>query len=462
MILVQNHLLPLNGNKVITFFAIILLCSSCGTTSKTVKSGDKNKPVVKSDVKTSRPLLPDKVDTLEWKEIKTEKEIREDPVVRNHKDDLKNTEEKLGKISELNMLALLPFRFSEVDTSQRNIPMANLRFVQYYAGMKLAIDHFKKENKIPVQISIIDSGDESQFGDIVSMNEKSYPDVIIGPYRIESVKKAALWAKENKKIVISPWISSPSIADQNPYYFQAKAGLITHFYKINEHARANFPIENIILISKSKEESRLKIFNTPLYGDASIKEEIITEVDLSTKADPIIEKLLHGNGPTVFILPFASSRDENYVYHFLRRVSSEANKKEIYIYGLYKWTEMKPEILEYINRLNVRLSISNFVDTDRHAVKEFKRKYFEIYRDFPGDDAMEGHDLSLYLLRAFNKHGLFFYQFKDDNSQDYLETQFQFEPVYKDSNSDKSIIEYYENSYIKIVEVRDNRYKILD
>ncbi len=462
MILVQSPRQPLSGNNLVYFLLVAMFFCSCGTSKKVVKSNVPKELPEKNEKVNIISHLPEKVDTLIWTEIKTTPVIKEQDQNDKLKDLADEKIEKSDSFDELNILAMLPMRSDEIDTSERNIPLTNLRFVHYYAGMKMAIERFRQEKSIPVRIQVHDSGDDTQFAEIIKKENEFIPDVLIGPYRIESVKQAAVWAKEQKKIVISPWISSPSITEANPYYFQAKAGLIRHFSRINEHVRAHFPIENIVLISKSKEESRLKLFNIDSFNSSDIKEEIISENDIAVRAEPILEKLLKASGPTVFILPFVSSRDENYVYHFLRRVSAEATNKEVYIYGFYKWIEMKPEILEYINRLNVRLSISNFVDADKNSVKEFKKKYFEKYKEFPSDDAMEAYDLNLYLLRSCNKYGKQFYRFQEADSPDYLETQFIFKPVYKESNGRSGEIEYFENSYIKIVELRDNRYKIVD
>lgn len=460
MILVQSHPLQLSGNNIVCLLASMFILLSCGTSGKVVKTPVAKKLVVHIDKNNNKAQLPEKIDTIDWKEEPVKIILHEEKNVPEIKLE-KPEEEKITPLTKLNVLALIPFRSDEIDTTGRNIPISNLRFVHYYAGMKMAIEEFRVQESIPVSINVFDSGEENHSGGILSTSGNTL-DLVIGPYKIDAVKKAAIWAKENNTILISPWISSPSITERNPYYFQAKAGLNTHFNKINDHARTFFPVENIILISKSKEESRLKLFNSELYGAASIKEEIISEEDLAIRAEPILEKLFKSTGPTVFILPMASSRDENYIYHFLRRVTSEMRNKEVYIYGLYKWIEMKTEILEYVSKLNVRISISNFVDNDRPIVKEFKKKYFEKYREFPSDDAMEAYDLTKYLLRSFNKYGKKFYLNNNEPPQDYLETQFHFVPVYKNKNNRTDEIEYFENCYIKLVELKEYKFKIID
>lgn len=215
-------------------------------------------------------------------------------------------------------------------------------------------------------------------------------------------------------------------------------------------------------MSKSKVDSRAKYFNEGFTGKDLIQEEIISEEDLSKSIEPILEKYLKADGPTVFILPMASSKDENYIYQFLRRVSAEKKTKPVYIYGLSKWTELKTDIFDFINTLNVRLSISNFTDESRTDIKNFRRKYFDEYREFPGDDALEGYDVAQYLIGALLKSELPFQienlkqQFKP------LETEFEIKPVYKTNNTSPDVPDFYENSFIRIVEIKNNRYNVIE
>jgi ABC-type branched-subunit amino acid transport system substrate-binding protein len=431
---------------------------SCGTTKKVVKNKPANKPEEKKEEKVVHKNLPEKIDTIVWKEIPAksdDKEIPEESSKEINKTDI-------IPLAQIHMMALIPFKAGDSDTSLNNISSANLRFVHYYAGIKMALDEFNRSEQIPIKLDVFDTGESDRSSEILNENQSALPQIVIGPYKSEALKLVADWAKKNKTIVISPWISSSTITEKNPYYFQVKAGLNAHYQLINEHVRSQFPLENILLISKSKEESKLKLFNNQQSGLKDLKEEIISEEDIAIRPEPILEKFLKEDGPTVFVLPLASLRDENYIYHFLRRVISEKKNKTVYVYGMYKWLDMKSEIQEYINSLNVRISMSNFVDSDRPEVKAFKRKYFEWYNEFPSEDAMEGYDLIKYLIRSMKKYGKSFYLNVDEPSEEYLETQFTFKPVKKNSQSPDSEIDYYENSYIKLVEIKENKIKVIE
>ncbi|MGB4968657.1 MAG: ABC transporter substrate-binding protein [Saprospiraceae bacterium] len=463
MISVQSHRLLSNGNKHFIFnLLLVLLVFACGTTKKssTVKPTKRpEKP--KLEDKTPKNL-PEKIDTIQWKE---EVPSKDDKIIVPDKDNPPTQTEKLpntNSTDQLQLVALIPFKVDEIDTTSNKIPGQNLRFVHFYSGMKLALDELNQVKATYVQFDIFDTEEMDVSKNILQKYESKLPHIIIGPYKSDALKYAADWAKKNQTVVISPWISSSSITEKNPYYIQAKAGLNSHYQLISSHVRTHFPIENTILISRSKEESKARIFNDTLLHLSAIHEEFISEDDLAKNADPILEKYFKAEGPTIFILPLASTRDENYIYHFLRRVISEKKNKTVYVYGLSKWLEMKAEILEYINVLNVRLSISNFVDADKPEVVNFRKKYFNVYREFPSDDAMEGYDLTKFIVSSLRNYGEHFYTQEFKSNEKYLQTDFQLKPVYKNNNKLFSDIEYYENQYIKLIEIKNNRYKMID
>ncbi|NOT38731.1 MAG: amino acid ABC transporter substrate-binding protein [Saprospiraceae bacterium] len=462
MILAASHRQPLNGNKRLLIFFLffsLLFFSQCATRKSIPVNTQKNPPAKPTSEK------PVKIDTVVWKNEPAKK--AETPVVTpstNKSDEVvyKPTGKYKKEIDQLRIVALVPFKTSGNDTSTSRINSASTRYVHFYAGMNMAIDELSREAGKKVVIDVYDCESVEEAAVSLANYSNMAPHIIIGPQKVEALKYVATWSKDHETTLISPWVSSPSITEENPYYIQTKAGLSAHYQNINEHARAKYPTENIILISKSIDESKLKNFNdSNKYKD--IVEKIIKENDLATGVDPIITPMLKETGPTVFILPMASSKDENYIYHFLRRVVSEKTNKEIIVYGMYKWLEMKADIIDYMNVYKIRLSISNYFDQDNQNIKSFKKRYFDKYREFPSQDALEGYDVMKYSIRNLRAHGSDF-QFKNLPPHiSYLETMFDIKPIHKlITPGGAPVLQYYENAYVKIVELRNNRYRIVE
>ncbi len=459
MILVQNLLQLLSGNKfAATYFLplTLLACESSKALVQTNPSGPWNENAPHA------PVQALKVDTVRWVDI-TERKTNLNQAL-TQPEIAAFQEVTSTQLGEYTILALLPIRAAEVDTSASRIPPSSLRFLQYYAGMKIAIEEENQQSGPHITVHISDTGAEEAYDLLVHRVKEKKPHLIIGPYKTESLKNLAAWAKQHKISIVSPWISSPNLVDKNPYYIQAKAGLIAHYHLINQHVRQNFPLSNVYLISKLPSESKAKHFNDSNVYSVPIAEKIFSESELVSSTVPLLAPLLKdGAAPTVFILPLASFKDENYIYHFLRRLNAEKGEKQVIVYGLSKWLEMKGEITDFINSMNVRLSISNFADMDDPLVKGFKKKYYNEFREFPSMEAMEGYDLMKYCMNMLRKYGKDFQFAAAIGDGSFLETQFHIRPIFKSkANTDIFAADYFENSYVKLVEVRANRFRLLD
>ena len=131
---------------------------------------------------------------------------------------------------------------------------------------------------------------------------------------------------------------------------------------------------------------------------------------------------------------------------------------------MYKWIELKSDILDYVNTLKIRLSISNYFDNDESNIRAFKKRYFNTYREFPTEEALEGYDLMKYVVRSLKTNLYPFHWYSLGSMGNYLETEFNVSPVFKssDQNKDPWNADYFENSFVKIVEIRSNRYRVIE
>jgi len=467
---VQNHLLPLSGNSIgIFLFCLLIAGTSCAT--RKIVNKPVPKPADKEVTKQKNTDLPPKIDTVVWKENK-DKKSQPDKVgeksgsgkVSTSEIEKKSSKKITKEESLIRIVALLPFKTNENDTNSIKLNSASLRYVHFYAGMQMAIQEMENNVGQKIVVDVHDAPSIDEVKSNLNRYELRPPHLIIGPQKSDAVKYAAEWAKNHETSIISPWVSSSSITENNPYYIQAKAGLNAHYNLINAHVRKNFPVENIFLISKSSEDSKDWIFNDSTLYAQKIEEKIIKESDLASSNELIVGSMLKENGPTVFILPMSSNKDENFIYHFLRRVSSEKDKKEVIVYGMYKWLEMKNDIIEYLNVQKIRISLSNYIDNDQHEIKTFKRRYFDRYREFPSEDVLEGYDIMKYSIQSLNTVGPDF-QFKNLNKTiPCLETSFQIKPVSKSGISPEvsDDIDYFENAFVKIVELRNNKFRIIE
>ncbi|MBK7231667.1 MAG: hypothetical protein IPH93_05265 [Saprospiraceae bacterium] len=469
MISAANLRPPLSGNKDNHIFCwlacIALFGMSCSTSKKTVRS--ESIPEKKSaEAKKVNP--PIKVDTVIWKEKKLEPPatIENDKITTkpNPTQKKKITASKVIKASDAyQILLLLPLNATENDTNTTKINPNFLRYIHFYAGMEMAsLENNGALNK-PISLKVHGVSDSEDLQNVLEKYKNNLPHLIIGPQKVDLIKEAANWSKENQTTLISPWVSGSYLVESNPFYIQVKPNLTNQYRFMNEHARKAFAAANIILILKDDDEGKEQFFNDTSLYPRKIQVRKFKESDLVSSNELLVQNILVEHGSTVFILPMGSNKDEEFVYHFLRRVSAERDNKDVVVYGMSKWLEMKSDVFDLLHAQKVRMSAGNFSDGDSNDLKNFKRRYFDRYREFPTEDVLEGYDLMNFCLKSLNRFGTDFHLDPQQKlNEKYLQTDFDLIPMYRDPKNNSLDPDYYENSYIRMIELKNNRLKVVE
>lgn len=102
----------------------------------------------------------------------------------------------------------------EVDTTVSKIPSANIRFIHFYAGMKMAVEEVNYESGRKVILDVFDTKSNDVSISLLQKYDRTPPHLIIGPYKTDALKYATDWAKNHETTLISPWVSSSSITEK--------------------------------------------------------------------------------------------------------------------------------------------------------------------------------------------------------------------------------------------------------
>ncbi|MBK8620546.1 MAG: ABC transporter substrate-binding protein [Saprospiraceae bacterium] len=252
MISVPNHLPPLNGNKMnLLYVFVILFFIACSpkTIPATITANPTQivktiKDTVKQDV-----LLP--IDTIIWNDVSGSVSPITVPVVKEiKKPKIVGKSGKTEWKESYQLKLFIPLNSDHYQVSN----LVNNRFVQYYAGILLALEDLENQGAT-MNLEVVDT-EMGAFQASQAINEipAGSVDVIIGPFEREDLKTMASVALEKKITLISPWQTSTKIATQNEYYIQLKPNLKDHFKKIVEHAVANHGYENIAVITHQNQD----------------------------------------------------------------------------------------------------------------------------------------------------------------------------------------------------------------
>ena len=459
MISVQNLLLRLNGNKWMFLLMVGLLMGSCDTiklATNTSRPTKKRRPASKN-----RNTV--KVDTVKWRKIP---EKGDGPIT----DDLpmdSGYDLTSYKKDVYNVAMMIPLR-SRINRNKTKWTKRAFRFVNYYAGVQMAMEDLNRKGKV-IALNVYDSEYSPQkVQQLWRKKELRSADVVIGPYHKQAMSYSVKKAKEYEKTLVSPWISAKNLTTNNPFYIQIRAGLFSHYYKMLDNAYKDFDDDQIyILLKKGDLKKRNELMD--IAGQMNIDERNIhlnflyLDLDTVQFGKYVVDTtIMDQHDKSVFILPYAGSKDNDFVYDFLQKLELIKNNRNVIIYGMYKWLDYTEEIYEYINRMDVRICVNGLVDPNNEQVKKFKERYYEKFGALPTDDAIEGYDLMLFIGEQLKKSGNKFHLTAHPKKQVGLQTVYDIQPIINTSGDKlRPDLDYYENAFVELIDLRHYRFERL-
>lgn len=462
------------------FIFILLLGQSCSWFRKASSTPHKKDEV--GEIQTKKRYNPqtgkyedikdvtDKMDTVKWKEdtrrppIKTTEPKPESvPVIPQNQGDIKKENSSTKSVYHIGVL--LPFFSDKLTDSTETIYPKSAFAIEYYCGLKLALDVLKNEG-MDMVIDVADTK-SNDFNSILNRKEIKKEDLIIGPAEKDNIPAANLFSITQNINIISPYYPSLDLDKGNPNFIQVNPSLKTHCEAITKHVLDRYKPSQVVLVCREKdnESLRFKYFqdaNALIAGSSKVnplKELVVTE-DAPTLFKTDFTTYFHKGEPTVFIVP---SWSESFIAAFLRKLDIDRKNNDVVVYGMPQWLDFQQITYDYYDRLNIHVSSSSFIDPDKSEVKDFKKVYFELFGKVPEKEAYLGYDTGLYFGRLLKKYGTKF-QYKMDAEQfTGLQTRFFFYPVIQPqtTGSDlKSIPIKFENKYVNILKFKDYYFQL--
>ena len=469
MILVQNLLQLLNGNKLLV--AVCFFLVSCSTVKPMPHKG--NTQIVKGSVPTKvskRDTLEQpkgaidkehldrstgigKIDTVQWKDVSKDKT----PIKESGKVGQSGSKNNFKPIYNIKLLIPL----NSDDISDPGIS----RFTYFYAGTLLALEELKQEG-IRLKVDVIDT-DENNFKVEDNLNKiaDSNTDLIVGPFDRDGLKALLEVCKEKDIILVSPWYTSSKLTTQNPSYIQMNPNLKEHFLKLVKHSVKTYqPKEVTILARGSKDQPWIDFFESEAQKITSVK-DFFNVYNVNTDSLKL--------GPTAFfnmfksqnikavILPNYSYSDESYIYSCLRRLAAEKGTKSFSVMGMPILYDSDKIEFDFYRSLQMKLVMADYVDEDYGKIREFRRKFLDTYGEIPTVEAVKGYDLTIFLGKNIWKHGRNFQQYVEYEPSSYLQSIYDIQKAVSDDaseNQDDGYFDYYENKHLDIIEFKGNKW----
>lgn len=461
---VLNRRPPLNGNNIVACFLMVCLFFACSAPKAGVKKPGDPKPPAKDTSDKVRVYDPEsgtyilvprdavKVDTVKWTEDKS------DPLLTD-KGTIKDIPEKK---SNYEISLLVPLNSDQYTSLDGYLDAKLVRFMQYYGGMRIAADDIQ-EMGLPVKFRSYDTESSmSHLNSILKDPMVRRSDVIVGPYEKENVEEVATFGLQNETFVVSPWLPAFNIESENPYFIQVVPGLNTHASAIMDFIGTSFTSKKIFLVARNNpsEIQRLALFKK----NPKVKfEDLIIDdksIDLSSTN---LSFLLDDPDGTVFVMPYYSRTDEDFVNSFMRKLHADKGNKNVIVFGLPQWTGFNNLNSDYMESLSLHISSPNYVDTHHSSYRGFRNKFFQKYFTMPDNQAYQGYDLVMWLAKTISKEGpegLI----KGTPSDFGLSSGFGMKPIFREGASKPSEMKtplYYENSKVRILRFRDQDFQLV-
>lgn len=458
MISAPNHRQPLNGSNAFLLCLVICALCSCSTPKRVVvKPPQPSEPPVtkRDDVKQYDPdsdsviLVPRdaiKTDTIEWTEDKTPPIVTDDVI----------QPDKPVKDGAAEIALLIPFNAVNAEMfSEHQDPKLN-RFIQYYAGVRMAIDQIDSMG-LPVKVSSFDADAEAvPLSKLMAKAEIKNADVIVGPYEKKDLDILASFGLKNEIMVVSPWLPAFSGDSVNPFLIQLYPGLNTHAQAITEYIRDEMRNKKVYVVTRSNavERNRAQLFIKTEGLDA---EELVIKDSSPEMLNTDLHALMSDEKGTIFILPYFLKSEETFVNAFMRKLHADKDTREAIVFGLPQWVGYTNLNANYMESLSLHLSISSFIDVASPDYHYFKAGFYRKFHTIPDLNAFLGYDLMLWLAKSLSDHGQEGLIGHMDPQSYGLASGFDIRPVYKntlDAPQEMNVPLYYENKRIRILQYK--------
>lgn len=452
-----SHLLRSNGNRLLLCLFLLFLFS-CTTQKKVVKPVEPE-PTVKDEdkVRVYDPasgkyiLVPRgsvKVDTVQWTEEKgkpilsDEIEDIDKPVVKDH----------------YTVSLFVPLNAQNYPDLEIHLDSRLVRFMQYYAGMRLAAEELKD---LKVTFQSFDTETSSfEISNLLKDPAVRKSDVIVGPYEKEHVEQVASFGLLNQKVVISPWLPAFNVEPENPYLIQTIPGLSKNADAIMDYIADEHGDHKVFLVARNNpsEIQRLQYFkqNTRVRT-----EDLIIDDESIELAKTALDFLLEDPDGTVFVMPYYSRSDEQFVSSFLRKLHADKGTKSVIVFGLPQWTGFNSLNPNYMESLSVHISSPTHINTHHTAYRSFRDKFYRTYFVMPDNNAYQGYDLMVWIAESLARNGIQGLTGKNGNPNFGLTSGFDIRPVYKSErpSADDTPL-YFENSKVRILKYINQDFEV--
>lgn len=363
MILAQNHLLPLSGNKYCLIIFAGLFLSACSP------------KVINTPAKKTEP-------------VKIEEKKAEKPAVR---------------FSQANIALLIPFRLNEINlkTATKAEVEKSAMAIDFYQGFKIGVDSAAAMG-LNFKLNVYDSRDNNtQVAGLIQNGGLNTANLIVGPVFPQGLKFIRNYSIEKHIPVINPLAATHPDEFNNPNLISIANNIDLHIHKLGDFITKSYNPANtvVVLINPGSPEDEVMGKPVRTYFSASKKQFVFQEYASVFNMEL---KLIKNKKYVVIVC----SPDRNFVIPTLDKLVKlkNAGLLDLDLFGHPDWIKQNYNT-DKLQILHTTVTSSYKVNYTSAAVNEFIKKYRSAFRFEPGEYAFKGFDIGFYFATLLAQHG---------------------------------------------------------
>ena len=364
MISVQNHLLPLSGNKWLLFFSAALILGACSP---------KVQPVSTPVKKVEKPLP---------------KPVEKPPV------------KPAAKVAVISMI--LPMGLDHVrprNYSGTGLSQANMS-IEYYQGFKLALDSLAAQGA-NFKLQLYDSKDDNSTTlGLAYHTEVRNSDLIVGPVYPDGLKQFAV-VMGTRMAVLSPLSPASPATIKSNNLITAIPPLEYHAVGAAQYINDKLKPKKIFILRSgfSQENDYVQNFKKATDSLSNKKVKIVSVIITRGKLSGLLPQLSKTER-NVFVIP---ATDQAFLGVTLRSLDTLNKNYPVILFGHPSWEKFSFLKADILQRLKTHITSSDKVNYKQEGTVAFLRSYRKVYHVEPTEYAIKGFDEGLFFGRQLSE-----------------------------------------------------------
>ncbi|MFK7922340.1 MAG: ABC transporter substrate-binding protein, partial [Bacteroidia bacterium] len=278
------------------------------------------------------------------------------------------------------------------------IPNQSVRSLEFYEGIRLAIEDFNRNNPKQLYLKVFDTQRDTNLIKIqLNELERLQPQLILGEVFAQSSAVISNWAEINETVQLIPFSASSAMTLNKNYTFLAHPAAETHGIRLAEYARNELTLD------------RVSVFTDNGYGAEQLMQGFCqTFIDLGGTIDTLrfsrdfedakedIPRLVNKvRGGGVYIPITGNEEASSLIVNLLKRDGKDniALMGSPHFYSRYE--ALDRDIKEDFNLIFTSSYLPNKISKE---YQDFVFRYRSRYNLPPTEEVVQGYDIGRFLI----------------------------------------------------------------